>query len=265
MLEILTYGFMQKALLGGIAIAIACGLIGPFLVLRKLSLLGDGLSHLAFGGIALGLLLGVEPLLAGLIAVAVGSLWVHYIMKKDLYGDAAIALIISFGFGLGVVIIGSTRGFTLNIFSFIIGSILALSVTDLILIGSVLAITALFIGVFYRQLFMLTFSEEMAQLKAPRSQLISVLFTVIIALVVAISIRAVGILLVSSLIVIPALIALLIAKSFRQTIIYSSLVGIVAMVLGIISSFYLDTPPSGTIVLLLVAAYLLVNSGKKFL
>ena len=99
-MEFLVYGFMQKALIGGAAIAIACGLIGPFLVLRKLSLLGDGLAHLSFGGVALGLLFGINPLIAALIAVAGGSLFVNRTISKDLHGDAAISLILSFGVGL---------------------------------------------------------------------------------------------------------------------------------------------------------------------
>src|SRR3990167_4739255 len=97
MIDFLGYGFMQKALLGGFAIALSCGLIGPFLVLRRLSLLGDGLAHLAFGGIALGLLLGINPLFSALIVVVGGSFWVKSLMNRNVYGDSAIALLLSLG------------------------------------------------------------------------------------------------------------------------------------------------------------------------
>lgn len=263
MIEFLSYSFMQKALIGGIAIALSCGLIGPFLVLRRLSLLGDGLAHLAFGGVALGLLLGINPLIAALITAFIGSFWVRSLVRKNVYGDAAIALMLSFGVGLGIVIIGIVRGFNTSLFSYLIGSILALSMTDIILAFVLLSATVIFMILFYKDMFHLTFNEELAQLSRKKVNIANMIFTVLVAMVVVISIRAVGILLVSALIVIPTLIALNISNSFKQTIFISSLSSIIAVLLGIIFSFLADIPPSGSIVLLLFVGFFGTQLYKK--
>src|SRR3989344_804249 len=259
MIELLSYGFMQKALLGGIFIALCCGLIGPFLVLRRLSLLGDGLAHLAFGGVALGLLLGISPLISALVTVVAGSFWVRSLVKKNVYGDAAIALLLSLGVGLGVVIIGIVRVFNTSLYSYLIGSILALSVGDIIFAAVLLLLTILFLILFYRDLFLLTFNEELAKLSRKRVEWANIIFTVLIATIVVISIRAVGILLVSALLVIPTLIALNLAKSFQQTLVISSIGSLTAVVLGIILSYGLDIPPSGSIVLMLFAGFVVTG------
>ena len=255
MIGFLGYAFMQRALVGGIAIALCCGLIGPFLVLRRLSLLGDGLAHLAFGGVALGLLVGVNPLISAFITVVIGSFWVRSLVKKNVYGDAAIALLLSFGVGLGIVIIGIVRGFNTSLYSYLIGSVLALGITDIILAFVLLGATIIFMMLFYQDMFQLTFNEELAQLSRKRVHSANIIFTLLVAMVVVMSIRAVGILLVSALLVIPSLIALNGAKSFRQTIIISSMSSLFAVVIGIIFSFLADIPPSGSIVLLLFVAF----------
>src|SRR3989338_11545900 len=252
----LQYGFMQKALLGGIAIALCCGLVGPFLVLRRLSLLGDGLAHLAFGGVALGLLLGINPLISALITVVAGSFWVRSLVKKNVYGDAAIALLLSCGVGIGIVIIGIVRGFNTSLYSYLIGSILALSIMDIILAFVLLLITIIFFIFFYHDLFYMTFNEELAQLSRKRINIANIIFTILVAMVVVISIRAVGILLVSALLVIPTLIALNLATSFKRTILISTMSALIAVIFGIIFSFIIDIPPSGSIVLLLLIGFL---------
>jgi len=263
MIEFLSYGFMQKALLGGFIIAICCGLLGPFLVLRRLSLLGDGLAHLSFGGVALGLLLGVNPLISAFVTVVLGSFWVRSLMKKNVYGDAAIALLLSFGVGLGIVIIGIVRGFNTSLYSYLIGSVLALSMTDIVLAIFLLCASIVFMIFFYKDMFHLTFNEELAELSRKRVKVANIIFTILVAMVVVISIRAVGILLVSALLVIPTLIALNISKSFKQTIAISVVGALVSMLVGIIFSFIIDIPPSGAIVLILFAGFLGTSFLKK--
>ncbi len=255
MLEFLSYGFMQKALIGGIAIALCCGLIGPFLVLRRLSLLGDGLAHLAFGGVALGLLIGINPLISALITVVVGSFWVRSLIRKNVYGDAAIALLLSFGVGVGIVILGIAGGFNTSLYSYLIGSILALNTTDIMLAFGLLAATAIFLALFYQDMLHLAFNEELAYLSRKNVTVANILFTILTAMIVVIGIRAVGILLVSALIVIPTLIALNVSRSFRQTVIISSISSLISVLAGILFSFVLDIPPSGSIVLILFAGF----------
>ncbi|MBI4151765.1 metal ABC transporter permease [Candidatus Woesearchaeota archaeon] len=261
--ELFTYGFMQKALVGGTLIALCCGLLGPFLVLRRLSLLGDGLAHLSFGGIALGLLLGVNPLISALITVILGSFWVRSLVKKNVYGDAAIALLLSLGVGVGVTVIGVVRGFNVSLYSYLIGSVLTLSPLDLILSSLVLLAIIFFLTYFYRELFLNTFNEELARFSAKRVAISDLLFTLLTAMMVVIAIRAVGILLVSALIVIPTLISLNLAKSFKQTLFFSSLSAFVAVMVGILVSYGVDTPPSGSIVLLLFAGFMVTELIKR--
>lgn len=263
MIEALTYGFMQKALFGGLAIALACGIIGPFLVLRKLSLLGDGLAHLSFGGIAIGMLLGVNPLLAALISVAGGSLFVNKMIRKDVHGDAAISLILSFGVGLGIIVIGVVRGFGTDLFSYLIGSILSLNRIDLLLAAALIIAALVFIIVFFEELLLLTFNADLAELRIKHASLINSGFILLVSFAVVISIRAVGILLISSLLVLPTLIALQLASSFKSTLVYSACCSALATLAGIIISFYLDIPPSGTIVMLLFGMYAIVVSFSK--
>ncbi len=257
------YTFIQRALLGGIAISLLCGLIGPFLVLRRLSLLGDGLAHLAFGGVALGLLLGVNPLFAALITVVIGSFWIHSLVKKNVYGDSAIALVLSLGVGMGIIIIGFVKGFNVNLFSYLIGSILALNMTDIVLALTLLFATIVFFFMSYRDLFFMTFNEELAVLHNKNFERTNIIFTILTAMIIVLSIRAVGILLVSALIVIPTLIALNLSKSFKQTLFFSVLFSVLAMILGIILSFILDIPPSGSIVLLLFLGFIVTQFLRR--
>jgi len=255
MLELFNYQFMQKALLGGLAIAVITSLIGPFLVLRKQSLLGDGLAHLAFGGVALGFLIGWNPFVVALLVVVGGSFFVQRLIRKNIYGDAAIALILSFGVGIGVIITGIFHGFTADLFNYLIGSILTLNSTDMALILAVLVVMVLFISIYYEKIVFITFNEELARLQQKDNALVNFIFTLLVALAVTVSIRAVGILLVSALLVLPTLIALKISKSFRGTMVAAVAASVFAMVVGIFTSFGLNLPPSGMIVMTLFFLY----------
>jgi len=264
MIELLNYEFIQRALVGGMAISISCGIIGPFLVLRKLALLSDGLAHLSFGGVAFGLLLGINPLISALVAVTFGSIFVNRMISKKSHfqGDITISLILSFGVGLGIIVIGAVRGFGVDLFSYLIGSILALNSLDLILAISLLIITVTFITLFFKQLMLFSFNQELAELRIKNASIINSAFVLLVAYSVVISIKAVGILLISSLLVLPTLISLEISNSFRNTLILSAFSGFFATFCGIISSFYLDLPPSGTIVMILFGMYIIIKIIK---
>ncbi len=251
-----SYTFMQHAFIGGILVAIACGLLGPFLVLKKLSLVGDGLSHVAFAGIAIGLFFGFNPLLSALITVIVGSILLKYMLSKKMYGDAAIAVLLSLGVGIGIILIGIRKGFTVDLFSYLIGSILSLSRFDISLISTLLVFVTVFIGLFYKQLFYSTFHEDLASLKFKNIDIIQTFFFILTACVVILSIRAVGILLVTALLVLPTLIALRVGSSFKQTLFFSILANMFAVIVGIFISYFADIPPSGSIVVLLFSLFM---------
>jgi len=264
MLELLSYGFMQRALLGGIGIALAASLLGPFLVLRRQSLLGDGLAHAAFGGIAMGLLLGIHPLVAAIAAALIAALLMQGLVERSkVYSDTAIAVILSLGMATAIVIIGAVNGFNVNLFSYLFGSILTISSLDLVLIFCVLALIASFIFWGYRSLVLLTFHEELAKLSGVRMRLLVTLFSVLTALAVVISIRAVGIVLVTALLVIPAATALQTARSFFSAMVISSVIAVLSLVAGILLSYYLDLPPGGMIVMVMCLVFFIVVAYRK--
>lgn len=258
LVEMIQTGFMQNAFLAGIMISVVTSILGVFLVLKKLSLIGDGLAHASFGGIALGLLVGVNAYITGLIVAVLASLGIHRLMEKaKAYGDSAIALILSTGMAIAVVIISWAGGFTVDIFSYLFGSILTTGTTDLMIIFSVFLGTILYVLIFYKELVYSSFNEELAALQGGRTKLAQNIFIVLIALAVVISIRAVGILLVTALIVIPPLTALQISDSFKQSLIYSIVISTASMITGITLAYIWDLAPSGVIVLTMIGLFLL--------
>lgn len=256
MIELLQLGFMQNAYLAGIMIAVITSTLGLFLVLRKLSLIGDGLAHASFAGVAAGLLTGTNPLITALIVATIGSIGIHELMDRaKAYGDSAIALILSTGMGLAVIMIGYSGGFSSDLFSYLFGSILTVGILDLQIIAGVMIFTLASVYVFYRQLVLSSFNEELAQLEGEKNRIAHYLFIVLIALAVVVSIRAVGVLLVTALIVIPPLTALQFSESFKQALTYAVGLSVTSMIAGITLAYKLDLPPSGVIVMTMVGFF----------
>lgn len=255
MLELLSHGFMQKAFMAGILISASTSLIGVYLILRKLSMLGSGLAHASFGGVAIGFLTGLNPFLTALIFAAISSLGINKLVEEaKTYGDSAIAVILSLGMATAVLIIGYVDGFGASLFSYLFGSILSISQQDLMVMTMVFMAISGFIYKYYSQLMMTTFNHEFAKVQGIRTKKIEAAFTVLVALSVVVSIRAVGILLVTSLLVIPGLAALQISASFKSTLLNSVVISEVSMIAGIYLSYLLDLPPAGVIVTLMMVA-----------
>ena len=248
--EILTYTFMHRALISGIAIAILCSVIGLFLVLRRYSLFGDALAHSSFGGIALGLFAGVYPLWT---AYGVSILSALIITKiKDRYnisGDASIAVLLSSGIAAGLVIISFSGGFSIDIFSFLFGSILLISVNDTVLILALTGGILIVILLLYRQILYSTFNEEQAKVSGIPVEKINYLIIFMAGLTVVTSIQLVGVLLISALFVIPNVTAIMYGRGFRQTAIISISFSVFSVLTGILISYIFDITPAGTIVL----------------
>ncbi|MDD5337281.1 MAG: metal ABC transporter permease [Candidatus ainarchaeum sp.] len=263
MLEILQYSFMQNALIAGVLIAVICSVMGVFLVLRRMSLIGDGLAHISFGGIAAGFFFGVYPLLSALIFAVLAAFGIERLKKMKVYGDAAIAIFFSFGLALGVVIISFSKGFTADLFSYLFGSILAVSAADLVFILALGLATMAVIWAFYKELLYITFDEDSARASGIAVERVNMLLIILTAMAVVIAMRIVGILLVSSFIVIPASIALLLCKNFRQAMLVSVAIGISSSILGLFASYYLDLAAGGAIVLVLVALFFAALVYKK--
>ena len=261
--EILTYTFMHRALISGIAIAILCSVIGLFLVLRRYSLFGDAIAHSSFGGIALGLLAGVYPLWTAYGVSIISALIITKIKDRyNISGDASIAVLLSSGIAAGLVIISFSGGFTIDIFSFLFGSILLVSVNDTILILALTGVILIVILLLYRQILYSTFNEEQAKVSGVPVEKINYLIIFMAGLTVVTSIQLVGVLLISALFVIPNVTAIMYGRGFKQTVIISMSFSVFSVVVGILISYIFDITPAGTIVLLSIAI-LAVTMGIK--
>lgn len=247
---------MHRALISGVAIAILCSVIGLFLVLRRYSLFGDAIAHSSFGGIALGLLAGVYPIWTAYGVSLVSAIIITRVKEKfNISGDASVAVLLSSGIAVGLVIIGISGGFTIDIFSFLFGSILLVSVNDTILILSLTGVILIVILLLYRQILYSTFNEEQAKVSGIPVEKINYLIVFMAGLTVVTSIQLVGVLLISALFVIPNVSAIMYGKGFRQTAIISISFSIFSVVTGILISYILNITPSGTIVLLSIGLF----------
>jgi zinc transport system permease protein len=265
---IFQYEFFQRAFLGGICAALLCSVLGVFVVLRRASLIGEGLSHLAFGGIALGLFLAIYPLYTAFAFALLGTLIIYVLnRKKVVYSETAIGLIFSFGLAFGAVLASLAGGFNVDLFSYLFGSILTITSGDLVTIILLTSIVLVFVVLFYKELVHLTFDEQGARLAGIPVMKFELAFNLMVALTVIVSIKIVGSLLVSALLIIPAASAMQFSKSFRGTLLIAMDLGILAVVFGLLVSFAYDVSTGGMIVLLslgiFVVCILLKSIGKS--
>ena len=255
--DILSFGFMQNAIISGIAISLICSTVGLFLVLRKYSLFGDALAHSAFGGVALGLFLGVYPLWAAYVVSILSALALTKIRQKfDISGDAIIAILLSSGIAIGIVLISLSGGFSIDIFSFLFGSILLVSTENVIMVLGLCAAIFIILITGYRKFMYITFSEEQAQVSGIPVQKLNYLLIAIAGITVVTSMQLVGVLLVSALFVIPNVTAMMFKRSFKQTVILSMSFSVFSTVAGIMISYPLDIAPSGMVVLIAIMLFI---------
>jgi zinc transport system permease protein len=263
--EVLEFEFMQRALIAGVAVAITSSVIGLFLVLRRNSLFGDALSHAAFGGIAVGLVANIYPLWTGLTLSILGALGITKLRQSaNIPADASVAILLSSGLALGLLLISMSGGFTLDLLSFLFGSILLVSVEDTLAILAMTGIILSIVILLYRQLMYITFDEEQARVSGLPISKLNYLFVVLASVAVIVSMRLVGILLVSSLIVIPNVTALLFGKGFKKTALISVSVSIFSVVAGIAISYAANLAPAGTIVLISTAVFLAALAARYY-
>ncbi|MFM8658639.1 MAG: metal ABC transporter permease [Candidatus Nitrosotenuis sp.] len=256
---------MQKGLIAGSAIAIICSLMGIFLVLRRYSLFGDALSHMAFGGISVGLFSGIYPLWTAYAVSILGALGMTKLRKSTkISGDAAIAVLLVSGFGIGVLLISATGGFSVDLFSFLFGSILLLNNNDMVLILGVSSGVIASIVLLRKQLLHFTFDEEQARVSGLNVDRLNYVFVVIAGVTVITSMRLVGILLISALIVIPNITSMMYGRGFKHTVLISMGISVVSVVSGIILSYYFDLAPSGAIVMITIAILVGTIVAKYF-
>lgn len=248
--------FAQRAMIVGVMSAIICGTVGAFLIQRRLSLLADSLSHTSFGGIALGLLLGINPLLSALgVSLVSATAFSELRRRTTLAGDAMTAVIFSSGLALGVIIVSLGTGFTVNVFGFLFGSILLVGLEDMLITAAILLFVGLALGLFYKEFVYMIFDEESARASGIPVVALDYLLIGLASAAVVGSIRTVGVLLISALIVMPNLAAAEIAGSFKQSILIAQTLAVVSVLIGILASFYLNLAGGGAIALSAILIY----------
>lgn len=258
-MDILHYDFMQRALAAGLVTAVVCPLIGMFVVVRRQALIGDGLGHIAFAGVMGGYLLGVYPTAAAAVVTMLGAGAIEFVRRRHTHhADTALALMFYTGIALAVIFSSMARTPGTNLLGVLFGSILTVTVQDLVLIAFCGCLVAAAVVLFFDRLVLVTFDEDIAHVAGINTRLVSLLLSLLTALVVVVGMRVVGILLVSALMVVPVAAAHLLRRGFRATLAWAVAFSVLAVAGGLTLSFYLDIAPGGTIVITAVAVYLAV-------
>lgn len=265
--ETLSYGFMQRALLAGALIGVLCAVLGCFLLLRRLSLIGDGLAHVTFGSVALALFLNLYSATALLVTIPVVMLCSLGILRLTerarLSGDAAIGIASSLGIASGVILASRGGGFNVDLFSYLFGNILSINGTEVALaVGLCLTVLGI-VTFFYNELVATTFNEELARVSGIATRKVNAMLVLLTAMTVVLAMKLVGIMLISALLILPAATALQVARGFKVALALAALLAVVAVTGGTLVSVALNLPTGATIVLVNFVIFSAVFLGRK--
>ncbi len=257
MLEIFSYDFMVRALIVGTLVSLCAALLGVILVLKRYSMIGDGLSHVGFGALAVAAAANIAPLQVAVPVVLIAAFCLLRLSKKSkLNGDAAIAVISSSALAVGVIV-ASVSGLNTDLNSYLFGSILATTDTDAVFCVVLAVVVIAVFLVFYNKIFSVTFDENFAAATGTRPALYNMIIAALTALTIVIGMRIMGTLLISALIIFPALSAMRLCKSFKSVIIVSGILSVFCFIFGLILSYYFDIPTGPTVVLFNCAVLLI--------
>lgn len=255
-LEMLSYPFIVRALVGGALVSLCASLLGVSLVLKRYSMIGDGLSHVSFGALSVAVAVGWQPLWVSIPVVTLAAFWLLRLTENShIRSDAAIAMISASALAAGIVVTSLTTGMTTDVSSYMFGSILAMSREDVVL-SAVLSVIVLCLFVScYNKLFAITFDESFARATGIRVDFYNTLIAVLTAITIVLGMRMMGAMLISSLVIFPALTAMRLFKSFRGVVVCSGVLSVVCFCIGIVLSYLLSTPAGASIVLVNLAMY----------
>ncbi|MGL5648538.1 MAG: metal ABC transporter permease [Clostridium sp.] len=257
--------FMKNAFIAGSIISILCPFIGLFLVLRRHSMIGDTLSHSSFAGVAIGLVIGVNPLITTFLFTTLCAIIIEFLRgyyKK--YAELVMSIVLTLSLGIAIILISSGKAST-SVNSFLFGSILTVTKNDILLILGTGIISLIIMFFIFNKLLYITFDEEGAKVSKINVKLINYLFTIVISATISMSIRIMGILVISSIIVVPVATAIQLRQNFKKTLIFSIIFGFIDIMVGLITSYYIDSAPGGSIALVSVITLIIVLILKKFL
>lgn len=254
--EMLSYPFLVRALLGGVMVSLCAALLGVSLVLKRYSMIGDGLSHVSFGALSVAVAVGWQPLKVSVPVVTLAAFWLLRLTENSrIRSDAAIAMISASALAAGIVVTSLTTGMTTDVSSYMFGSILAMSREDVILSA---VLSAIVLGLFvlcYHKLFAITFDESFAKATGIRVGFYNTLIAILTAVTIVLGMRMMGAMLISSLVIFPALTAMRLFKSFRGVVMCSGILSAVCFCIGIVASYVLSTPAGASVVLVNLAMY----------
>jgi zinc transport system permease protein len=256
MTELLSYGFMQRALLAGVLAGLLCGVLGFFVVLKRLSFIGVGISHSAFGGIAIGVVLGVEPLVAAAVFATLVAWGIGWLSRAGrLHEDTSIGILFSSAMALGVALISLSHTYQVDLFGYLFGNILSVSPRDLGLLAAIALLVLAGVGLLFKELLFVAFDEEVARASGLPVTVLSFLLLTGLALAVVAAIRVVGIILVEALLVIPAAIGYQLAQGYRAMLCIAVLSAVLSAVAGLFVSYFFNVAAGATIVLVLTLVF----------
>lgn len=265
LIELFSYDFFLKAFLAAVFASISCGIVGSYIVSRRIVFVSGGITHASFGGIGLAFLLGFNPLLGAVLFAVMSALGIQFFTKvAHVREDSSIAIWWSLGMALGIIFVFLTPGYTPNLMSYLFGNILTVTISELIWMFALNVLIILFFVLFFRKILYIAFDEEFAKAAGLPVTLFNYLTITLIALTVVLNIRVVGIILILSLLTIPQASANLFTKDFRKMLILSSLFAFVGTISGLFISYYLDIPSGAAIIFTLVVIFALLRTYKHF-
>lgn len=263
MLTLLQYDFMQRAFIVSGLLALVMPLIGIVIVNKNISVIGDALSHTSLAGVIFGIIIGINPVISSIIICVIASVLIEYLRTKfPGHSSISTTIVMSFSIGLASVLTDFVRG-AANLESFLFGSIVAIAKDELMIVIALCAIVFIFSAYFYRDLQYISFDEEGARVYGINVRLVNFVFTVLTAVTIAIGSRTIGIMIISSMLVIPVACAIQLRKSYFKTIIISSILGFIFMISGLILSFYFNLKPGGTTIIIATISLILIILFKK--
>ncbi|MFC2152449.1 metal ABC transporter permease [Bacteroidota bacterium] len=258
--ELLQYKFITNSLLAGILASISCGIIGTYIVTRRMVFLSGGITHASFGGIGVGYFFGFNPIISAAIFAILSALGIEFISKKtEVREDSVIGILWSFGMALGIMFVFLTPGYAPNLMSYLFGSILTVSTLDIwLMIGLCIIIIVLFI-LFYRIILFVSYDQEFAKTHKIAVNVINYILISLVALTIVLNIKVVGIILVISLLTIPQSTANLFTKNFKNIILISIVIGLIGAFLGLVISYKINIPSGASIIFSLVMIFILAK------
>jgi zinc transport system permease protein len=263
-IELLSFAFFQKALLASLFASISCGIIGTYIVSRRIVFISGGITHASFGGIGLAFLLGFNPLIGAAIFSVFSAVGIQFFAEKGgVREDSSIAIWWSLGMALGVIFVFLTPGYTPNLMSYLFGSILTVSNGEILAMFLLNVLLALVFGYWFRNILYIAFDEEFARASGLPVKSFNYLVVILIALTVVLNIRVVGIILILSLLTIPQATANLFTKDFRTMMFLSSLFALFGTLSGLVISYFLNIPSGATIIFVLVIVFGLIRVYKS--